>query len=64
MGGYVKNPFLSTYLFSPETLAQAPISAMKDPDWCLESLNDGQKLAVKKLWQAKVYSIARPSRNW
>ena len=48
MGGYVKNPFLSTYLFSPETLAQAPISAMKDPDWCLESLNDGQKLAVKK----------------
>ena len=48
MGGYVKNPFLPTYLFSPETLAQAPIGAMKDPDWCLESLNDGQKLAVKK----------------
>lgn len=48
MGGYVKNPFLPTYLFSPKTLAQAPISAMKDPDWCLESLNDGQKLAVKK----------------
>lgn len=48
MGGYVKNPFLPTYLFSPETLAQAPIDAMKDPDWCLESLNDRQKLAVKK----------------
>ena len=41
MGGYVKNPFLPTYLFSPETLAQAPISAMKDPDWCLE-LNDSK----------------------
>ncbi len=48
MGGYVKNPFLPTYLFSPSTLAQAPLSATRDPDWCLESLNDGQKLAVKK----------------
>ena len=48
MGGYVKNPFLPTYLFSPSTLAQAPLGAMKDPDWCLESLNDGQKMAVKK----------------
>lgn len=48
MGGYVRNPFLPTYLFSPESLAKAPIDVAKDPDWCLESLNDTQKLAVKK----------------
>lgn len=48
MGGYVRNPFLPTYLFSPESLADTPVDVMKDPDWCLESLNDNQKLAVKK----------------
>lgn len=48
MGGYVKNPFLATYLFSPETLAQETRGAMEDPEWCLESLNDRQKLAVKR----------------
>lgn len=48
MGGYVKNPFLPTYLFAPESLSQVSWSATADPDWCLESLNDGQKTAVKK----------------
>lgn len=48
MGGYVKNPFLPTYLFAPESLSQVSWSATADPDWCLESLNDGQKIAVKK----------------
>lgn len=46
--GYVRNPFLSTYLFSPKTLGKASIGVIKDPDWYLESLNDSQKLAVKK----------------
>lgn len=65
MGGYVKNPFLPTYLFSPETLAQAPINAMKDPDWCLESLNDGQKLAVKKaLASESIFLLQGPPGTW
>ncbi|NCB47493.1 hypothetical protein EOM81_10815, partial [bacterium] len=48
LGGYVKNPFLPAYLFAPETLSQATHAAQKDPEWCLESLNDRQKLAVKR----------------
>lgn len=48
LGGYVKNPFLSTYLFSPETLAQTVRDTTKEPEWCLESLNDRQKLAVRR----------------
>ena len=48
LGGYVKNPFLPTYLFSPQTLAQSLNEEIKDPEWCLESLNDRQKLAVKR----------------
>lgn len=48
LGGYVKNPFLPTYLFSPQTLAQSSTEELKDPEWCLESLNDRQKLAVKR----------------
>lgn len=48
MEGYVRNPFLSTYLFSPKTLGKDSIGVIKDPDWYLESLNDSQKLAVKK----------------
>ena len=48
MGGYVKNPFLPSYLFAPETLAQSVREATTDPEWCLESLNDRQKLAVKR----------------
>ena len=46
-GGYVKNPFLPTYLFAPTELKQISRVSDKDPDWC-ESLNDGQKLAVKR----------------
>ena len=48
LGGYVKNPFLPTYLFSPETLAQTVRDTVIEPEWCLESLNDRQKLAVKR----------------
>lgn len=48
LGGYVKNPFLPTYLFSPETLAQTVRDTIKEPEWCLESLNDRQKLAVRR----------------
>lgn len=48
LGGYVKNPFLPTYLFAPETLAQSVREVTTDPEWCLESLNDRQKLAVKR----------------
>ncbi|MCR4661562.1 MAG: AAA family ATPase [Clostridia bacterium] len=47
-GGYVKNPFLPTYLFAPTELKQISRVSEKDPDWCLESLNEGQKLAVKR----------------
>ena len=52
-GGYVKNPFLPTYLFSPETLVQSSVEEIKDPEWCLESLNDRQKLAVKRALQSE-----------
>jgi len=47
-GGYVKNPYLASYLFAPELLAQQPKTAREDPVWCLESLNDKQKTAVKQ----------------
>lgn len=53
LGGYVKNPFLPTYLFSPEALAQSTVTESKDPEWCLESLNDRQKLAVKCALQSE-----------
>ena len=46
-GGYVKNPYLSTYLFTPETLD----SVTPEPStwiWYLESLNEKQKEAVRK----------------
>lgn len=46
-GGYVKNPYLSTYLFAPETLD----SVTPEPSnwiWYLESLNENQKEAVRK----------------
>lgn len=48
LGGYVRNPFLPTYLFSPETLAQTTRDAGEEIDWCLESLNDRQRLAVRR----------------
>ena len=50
LGGYVKNPYLASYLFAPSTLAgtSRPASA-EDPEWCLEGLlNDRQQLAVKQ----------------
>ncbi|MGN1061875.1 MAG: AAA domain-containing protein, partial [Candidatus Scatosoma sp.] len=53
LGGYVKNPFLPTYLFSPEALAHSTVTEDKDPEWCLESLNDRQKLAVKRALQSE-----------
>lgn len=47
MKGYVKNPYLSTYLFSPESLP--PVSAQCEVKrWYLDSLNELQKEAVKK----------------
>ena len=47
MGGYVKNPYLPTYLFDAKSLGSTKRTA-DDIDWCLESLNDRQKLAVQK----------------
>ena len=47
-GGYVKNPYLPTYLFAPGELKQISRMSEKEPNWCLESLNDGQKLAVRR----------------
>lgn len=46
--GYVKNPYLPAYLFAPETLAQSARAVCEDTEWCLESLNDRQKTAVKR----------------
>ena len=45
--GYVRNPFLATYLFAPETL-RADNAAEPEPDWYLPSLNERQKLAVRR----------------
>lgn len=46
--GYVRNPYLPTYLFAPELLAQSDKGAEKEPDWLLSSLNSGQKTAVRR----------------
>ena len=48
LGGYVKNPYLASYLFAPSTLAGASRPVLEEPEWCLESLNDMQKLAVRR----------------
>ena len=45
--GYVRNPFLPTYLFAPESLCSNPM-VVEDIDWYLESLNERQKLAVRR----------------
>ena len=45
--GYVRNPFLPTYLFAPESLCSNP-TVVEDIDWYLESLNERQKLAVRR----------------
>lgn len=46
-GGYVKNPYLSTYLFSSKTLDSVTIEP-SNWVWYLESLNEKQKEAVRK----------------
>lgn len=48
LDGYVKNPYLPSYLFASETLAQSVHTVDDEPEWCLESLNDRQKTAVKR----------------
>ena len=45
--GYVKNPYLSTYLFSSEELDAVGVET-DDWIWYLDSLNDKQKEAVRK----------------
>ena len=47
LGGYVKNPYLPSYLFAPETLAQSVREVQTEPSW-LGSLNDSQKTAVRR----------------
>lgn len=45
--GYVKNPFLASYLFVPETLGKAE-SEFGEIEWFGSRLNDSQKEAVRK----------------
>ena len=45
--GFVKNPYLSTYLFNPESLSSIQ-AEFSDWTWYLESLNEKQKEAVRK----------------
>lgn len=45
--GYVKNPYLSTYLFNPQELNNVTAEA-SDWLWYLDSLNEKQKEAVRK----------------
>lgn len=45
--GYVKNPFLASYLFVPETLGKAE-SESGEIEWFGNRLNDSQKEAVRK----------------
>ena len=48
MGGYVKNPYLPAYIFDAQSLGTTQRVAEEDIDWCLESLNDRQRIAVSK----------------
>ena len=48
VNGFVKNPYLASYLFAPKELSQAVRPVKDDLNWCLESLNDTQRLAVRK----------------
>ena len=45
--GYVRNPFLASYLFDPETLGSSEHEA-PEPEWFRSGLNDTQKEAVRK----------------
>ena len=46
--GYVRNPYLPSYLFAPEMLVQSNVGVGKEPDWLLSSLNSVQKTAVRR----------------
>ena len=46
--GFVKNPYLSKYLFEPSSLAELSGAISDDIEWNLTSLNERQKEAVKK----------------
>ncbi len=46
-GGYVLNPFLATFLFSPKSEGRASLARMDDEDFIDKSLNDSQKEAVQ-----------------
>lgn len=45
--GFVKNPFLASYLFVPETLGKSE-SVLGELEWFGNRLNDSQKEAVRK----------------
>lgn len=45
--GFVKNPFLASYLFVPETLGKSE-SVLRDIEWFGNRLNESQKDAVRK----------------
>ena len=45
--GYVKNPFLASYLFAPETLGKSE-NEFGEIEWFGNRLNDSQKKAVRK----------------
>jgi len=46
--GYVKNPFLASYLFMPETLGKSETEQQSEIEWYNNRLNDRQKEAVRK----------------
>lgn len=46
--GFVRNPYLSKYLFEPKSLQNLNHNIEDDIEWNLQSLNDRQKEAVKK----------------
>lgn len=46
--GFVRNPYLPSYLFAPETLPPRQEASRPEPDWYLDGLNEEQKLAVRR----------------
>lgn len=50
--GFVKNPYLSKYLFEPQSLNPLPPCSGQDWVWYLDNLNDKQKEAVQKAVQS------------
>lgn len=46
--GFVRNPYLSKYLFEPKSLQNLNHNIEDDIEWNLQSLNERQKEAVKK----------------